>query len=143
MQQYVVPQFIEVEAKIFGPITARQFIICLIGGGFMFFAYKVADFSLFILKGLVIIVITGLFAFVKINGRAFHYFLLNLIQTVKKPRLRVWKKEELRITNYESRKKEKVKEGKQIEEKKPRKKLESSRLSDLSLVVDTGGAYRE
>ena len=75
MQQYVVPQFIEVEAKVFGPITARQFIICLIGGSFLFITYKLADFALFILEGLIIFVITALFAFIKINGRPFHYFL--------------------------------------------------------------------
>lgn len=142
MDQYVVPQFIEVEAKVFGPITARQFIICIIGGGFIFLAYKLADFTLFILEGLIIFIITGFFAFVKINGRPFHYFLLNLIQTFQRPSLRVWQKEvksqKLKVKSKEEKK------GEEVEEKvKSRKQLSPSRLSDLSLVVDTGGAYRE
>jgi hypothetical protein len=141
MDQYVVPQFIEIEAKIFGPITARQFIICLIGAGFMFLAYKLADFVLFILEGLIIFIITGFFAFVKINGRPFYYFLLNLIQTLQRPNLRVWQKEKLRIMNHELQ--EGKKKDEKIDEVKPGKRLSSSRLSDLSLVVDTGGSYRE
>ncbi|KKS92044.1 MAG: hypothetical protein UV69_C0039G0006, partial [Parcubacteria group bacterium GW2011_GWE2_43_12] len=32
MQQFVVPQFIDVEDKIIGPITVRQFIIIMVGG---------------------------------------------------------------------------------------------------------------
>lgn len=139
MEQFLVPQFIEVEPKIIGPITARQFIICLIGAGFLFLAYKLADFSLFVLLAFIIIIITFLFAFIPINGRPFHYFLLNLIQTFKKPSLRIWYKE-----------KEKEKELKQIEKKKeiiqvvePKKRLPSSRLTELSLIVDTGGSYRE
>jgi hypothetical protein len=140
--QFVVPQFIEVEAKVIGPITARQFIILLIGAGFMFLAYKLADFTLFILEGLIIFIITGTFAFVKINGRPFHYFLLNLIQTLKKPKLRVWQKEELQITTHKLRKEKKKKEEKFEGEVKPRKQLNPSRLSELSLVVDTGGAYK-
>ncbi len=139
MEQFLVPQFIEVEPKIIGFITARQFIICLVGAGFLFLAYKLADFSLFILLGIIIVIITFLFAFIPINGRPFHYFLLNLIQTLKKPSLRVWYKE-----------KEKEKELKPKEEKKeiiravePKRQLPPSRLSELSLIVDTGGSYRE
>ncbi|TSC80302.1 MAG: hypothetical protein G01um101429_152 [Parcubacteria group bacterium Gr01-1014_29] len=33
MQQFQVPQFIEVEDKIFGPLTTKQFFYLLGGGG--------------------------------------------------------------------------------------------------------------
>ena len=48
MQQFVIPQFIDVEDKIIGPITVRQFIIMLAGGGLVFISYKLSDFTLFL-----------------------------------------------------------------------------------------------
>jgi len=48
MDQFVVPQFIDVEDKIFGPVTTRQFVILLIAGLIIFIAFKLADITLFI-----------------------------------------------------------------------------------------------
>ena len=142
MQQFVVPQFIDIEPKIIGPITARQFILIMVGMGLMFLAYKTADLTLFVMEAILIILVVGTFAFVKINGRPFHFFMLNVIQTFKKPKIRVWAKQVLP---------EKVIKGKKIKGEKaeavrppvPPKKLPRARLSDLALLVNTGGVYRE
>lgn len=139
MQQFVVPQFIEVEDKIFGPITIRQFLILLVGGGIVFFAWRYGDLALF---ALVLALVGGLsliFAFVKVNGQTFHYFVLNIIQTMRKPGVRVWKKgfdrgelEYLRKLGSEP-----------AEEAAPKtKQPERRRIRDLALVVNTGGFYR-
>lgn len=136
--QFVVPQFIDIEPKVFGPITPRQFIILIVTGGLIFVAYKLSDFSLFILEAVVLFAIGGTLAFLKVNGRPIHYFLLNLIQTLKKPNLRIWRKEF--ILEKELKIKEKKEVGPIIA---PRKPLPISRLSEISLLVDTGGTYRE
>lgn len=81
MQQFVVPQFIDVEDKIFGPITTRQFVIMLVAGIIIFLAFRFGDFALFVFTLAVVGGIALLFAFVKVNGQQFHYFLLNLVQT--------------------------------------------------------------
>jgi hypothetical protein len=138
MQQFVVPQFIEVEDKIFGPITIRQFIILLVAGLTIFLAYRYGDFSLFV----TILVFVGgsalTFAFVKVNGQAFHFFLLNIIQTLRRPSLRVWNKtftkEEL---NY--LRKQKIEE---VEAPVESKTVKSRHIRDLALIVNTGGFYR-
>ena len=44
--KFVVPQFIENEARVFGPITVRQFLIILFAGFLIFVAYKLSDFAL-------------------------------------------------------------------------------------------------
>jgi len=138
MQQFVVPQFIDVEDKVIGPITVRQFIIMLVGFGLGFIAYKLADLALFLVEGIIIAVITLVVAFVKVNGRPIHYFLLNLVQTSMRSRLRVWNRiysdAELKIYS-----KEKVPVlPPQIVTKN---KVRASRLAELSLIVDTGGIY--
>src|SRR3989338_4385631 len=92
MEQFVVPQFIDVEDKVIGPITVRQFIILLSGSGLCFIAYKLSDFTLFLLETVFILVLTFVVAFVKVNGRPVHYFILNIIQTSKKPKIRIWQK---------------------------------------------------
>jgi len=137
MQQFTVPQFIDVESKIIGPITTRQFLIFLGAATIIGVSYKIFDFALFLTIGIVVFAVAGTFAFLKINGRPFHFFVLNLIQTWRRPSLRVWN----HILGYVERPDaiDVVKEEKIIVKKEP---FKSSRLADLALVVDTKGRYR-
>lgn len=138
--RFVVPQFIEIEPKIIGPITPRQFILLIIAGGLTFLFFKLLDFYIFIVVFVFLITpIFGAFIFLKINGRPFHYFVLNFIQTKRKPSLRVWQKEILNIKEFKL--KEKNKE--EIRPSQVKKPLPRGRLSELSLIVDTGGKYQE
>jgi len=137
MQQFVVPQFLDVESKIIGPLTVRQFLIFIVGAGLIFIVFKLATFWMAAIEGLLIFAITGIFAFLKINGRPFHFFLVNMLMTLKRPTQKIWKKEWNPADFVQEKKKEK--ERKIV----VKKRLTKSRLSDLSLVVDTGGAYRE
>ncbi|MBI3291147.1 PrgI family protein [Candidatus Falkowbacteria bacterium] len=139
MQQFVVPQFIDVEDKIIGPITVRQFIILLTGGGLCFVAYKLSDFALFVIETVIILLITFVIAFIKINGRPIHYFLLNLFETLRRPRLRVWQK---LFSASELRGYSRIKEMKQPPQIKTKNKVRASRLAEMSLIVDTGGVYQ-
>ncbi|MEA1962866.1 MAG: PrgI family protein, partial [Patescibacteria group bacterium] len=135
MQQFTVPQFIDVEDKIIGPITARQFIIMFFGFMLMIVCYKFFDFSLFLGSSIAIFAISGVFAFFKVNGMPFHFFVLNFIQTSKKPKKRVWINEGENI----------IEDAKKIiKEYAPitKKHISASRLSELALIVDTSGAYR-
>ncbi len=137
MMQFTVPQFIDVEDKIFGPITVRQFIIMLVTALLIALSYRLFDFALFIVAGLFLFTIGTTFAFVKINGAAFHFFLLNLIETLKKPRLRIWRKDDTLKAGLEFD---------NLPEKKPvvisARQYSQSRLNELSLIVDTQGSYQ-
>lgn len=141
MQMFTVPQFIDAEDKIIGPITVRQFIICLAGLIVIAISYKLFDFGLFVVIGILCFAIFGSLAFVKINGRPFHFFVLNFIQTTKKPGLRIWNhKNSLKdlIVSEEN-------DGREIQESRkiPAKlRPAGSRLNELSLIVDTKGMYK-
>ncbi|OGH69117.1 MAG: hypothetical protein A3I29_00210 [Candidatus Magasanikbacteria bacterium RIFCSPLOWO2_02_FULL_44_11] len=141
MNQFMVPQFIDVEDKIFGPITTRQFITLLVGGLLIFISFKTADTTLFIVLLALIGGLTLLLAFVKINGQPFHFFLLNITQTTfSRPRRRVWNK------YYKAGElKDLIAEGMPEalgETKIAAKTLSHSRIRDLSLMVNTGGYYK-
>ena len=134
MEKFLVPQYIDIEPKIIGPVTVRQFIEMMICAMIDFIMYKLFFFNTFVLLGLLNTAIWLIIAFFKINGMPFHYFMLNLIQTLKKPKLRVWQKIKIKALPVEEKKEEVV--------KVPTKEfIGKSKLSDLSLLVDTGGAY--
>ncbi|MDD4995289.1 MAG: PrgI family protein [Patescibacteria group bacterium] len=138
-EKFVVPQFIDVEDKIFGPITTRQFVILLVDGLFVFIAFKLLEKILFIPAAILLLGAGGLLAFIKVNGMPFHFFLLNIIQTMKRPSLRVWDKtpSNTELRAYIS--KPEVKAAPVPPKKEP---LTTSRLSELSLIVNTGGLYK-
>ena len=140
MQQFTVPQFIDVEDKVFGPITVRQFVIILVCFLCSALAYKLADFALFLTLAFGFFIIGGIVAFLRINGRPFHYFVLNAIQTFKKPKIRVWNNR-LSKTEKEMRGVETLK-IKQVARLQRKPLYARSKLAEVSLIVDTGGVYQ-
>lgn len=140
-QQYTVPQFIEREPKILGPLTVRQFLLMLVAVGLVFASYKLADLALFAVEAIIIIGVFALFAFAKVNGRPFHHFVLSILKISRRPKVRVWDRKGTAVSQRTDQKK---KEQKPIKvEALSRKVLPTSKLSKLSLTVDTGGAYKE
>ena len=69
----------------------------------------------------------------------FHFFVLNFIQTSKRPNLRVW-------NNYYGKKvylkDEKEDVMQDLPQSAPPKSFTASRLAELSLIVDTQGGYK-
>lgn len=137
--QFVVPQFIDVEDKIIGPITTRQFIMGVVVALFLFLAYRFADITLFIIEAVVMIGFYALIAFVKVNGQPFYYFILHIIRSLRRPSLRVWDKEDTFLQFKIAADKQAVSV---INLPVQRKKFVEQELSSLSLLVDTGGRYR-
>jgi hypothetical protein len=91
--RFEVPQFIDIEDKIFGPLTFKQFIYVAGGGGLCYATYKF--FPIFIAIP-VIIAIAGLsyaLAFYKLNGQAFITVGQAFLVYLTKNKLYVWKKE--------------------------------------------------
>jgi len=137
--QFIVPQFIDIEPKIIGPITPRQFVTFIIVGFLIFVTYKLANFITFIFLFVIYVTVGAILAFARVNGRPIHWFFITLLQTAKKPKIRIWMKEAVATKIIEFKEKKKV----QLSLAKPRRELPKAKLSDLSLLVDTGGAYRE
>lgn len=139
MDQFTVPQFIDSEDKILGPITARQFIIMLVVLMTDALVFKLAPFVWFLVIGVPLFAVGVIVAFVQINGQPFHFFLLNIIQTFRRPGLRVWDKN---LTDTELRALM-AKPPEAPPPEVPRKgPLDRSRLQELTLVVNTGGSYK-
>ena len=137
-EKFLVPQFIDNEDKILGPITVRQFLICLGATFIIFIEYRLLTLPYFIVAVIPTAGIAALFSFVKINGQPFHVFFINFVQTRTRANLRVWHKE---LTSGELKAIiAKPPEVKTIVSA-PKSRPESTRLRDLALTVNTGGVY--
>jgi len=136
--RYTVPQFIDAEDKILGPLTTRQFLILLCVALVDAILYKMLDLVAFLVFGVLLLIIGAIFAFFKVNGQPFHFFLLNMIQTLRRPAIRTWDK---LANDMELREFIKV-----IPPPPPKKRLRKeplggTKLAELSMVVNTGGVY--
>ncbi len=90
MSQFQVPQFIDVEDKIFGPLTLKQFVYVAGGAGLSFVLWKtLASFVALPLIGIVAGLSIAL-AFFKINNRPFVIILEAAFMFVTHSRLYLW-----------------------------------------------------
>lgn len=136
MNQFLVPQFIDVEPKILGPLTLRQFIIAVIGIVFAVISYKFADLALFVVELIIIATLVILFAFIKINGQPFHFFLLNIFCVLVGSNIRIWTKNTDIVHAVE------MADSKKEDQVIQKEEIKSQKLSELSLLLDTGGAFQ-
>ena len=128
--QHQVPQFIDIEDKIFGPLTAKQFFYILGGAAIIFIMYVYLQLWLVIILGVPIAAFAGSLAFLKINGQPFIKILGSAIDYGSSARLYLWKKSPPSSTlGVESPKTPSVFPG-------ATPKLTQSKLQDLSWSLD-------
>lgn len=90
--KFRVPQFIDMEDKIFGPLTLKQFAYILGAGGFSFIIWTFMPIK--IIAIILIIPVAGLFialAFVQVNGRPFVDILENFMRYYTSSKIYTWK----------------------------------------------------
>ena len=94
MRQFDVPQFIDVEDKIFGPLTLKQFVYLLGGASAVFVLYAFLPFVFVILLGLPVAGFAAALAFYKVNERPFIAVAASALSYYLGSRLYIWKKGE-------------------------------------------------
>lgn len=136
MQQFQVPQFIDVEDKILGPITMRQFFIMLIPFGTGILLYFVLKFWIMIIITVPVTIGAAIFAFYKPYGMKFSRFFSSFIAYSIKPHMYLWRREEQARVVFESAAKETHAKG-------SGKAIGKGNLKAKKSTVETGSAYRE
>ncbi len=91
--QFQVPQFIEVEDKIFGPLTFRQFIYIGGGVGLSYILYRVLPLLLALPLVMGVLGLAAALAFMQFNGRPFILAVENAFYFILHPRLYLWNNE--------------------------------------------------
>lgn len=107
--QFQVPQFIEIEDKIIGPLTLKQFIYLAGTAGLAYVSYALIPFqAIGILFAVAFLSFGGLLSFYKHNNRPFIKLISSVFYYYTKPQLYIWKprkKEEdkkLDISNFKT-----------------------------------------
>lgn len=91
--QFSVPQFVEVEDKIIGPLTLKQFFILLAGAGGIFVLYQlIPSFILFLLAALPVGAVAVILAFGQFNGRSLGALALSAMGFFSESRSFVFRK---------------------------------------------------
>lgn len=86
-----VPQFIDVEDKLFGPFTFSEFAYLIGGGGLIFIIYKIMPLWIAIFFIIPTAVLSGLLVFYKINNKPFIFYLQAGLTYYMSSKLYVWK----------------------------------------------------
>lgn len=89
--RFQVPQFIEVEDKIFGPLTLKQFIYLAGSAGVIGMLWVWLPFFWVIVIGGPIAALGAALAFLKINERPFPLILESMVGYVTSNHLYLWK----------------------------------------------------
>ena len=132
--QYAVPQFTDVEDKLIGPFTLKQFLFVVATGGIILFFYSILGLSLFFFGFAIPIGLLGLgLTFGKLNGRTIYSYIGSFISFLTRPQVRIFKRIEPEISTTSLQKSNKANlnlNSNQIEEQT------GSRLKKLAYLLD-------
>lgn len=96
--RYRVPQNIDMEDKIIGPLTMAQFLSVMIGGMVIYVAFITLAVSapwLFWLISIPVGLFTVVFSFMKVQDQPFPKFLTSVLLYLVRPKVRIWQKDAL------------------------------------------------
>ena len=149
MLQYKIPQNVEIEDSIIGPITMRQLIIIAVGGGTAYVFYIVLAPTYYIETWgppvFFFSILTVCVAFVSIKGIRFVRWIFLMIEAFMMPRQRMWDKEESTQFLFpqagsikkETKIKKKTEQSKEEEEEETNQLDELTKSLNLSEAIDS------
>lgn len=87
-----VPQFIDIEDRIIGPFTLKQFGYLAAGAVVVGIFYMIFELWIVIIFGIPVFALSGALAFYTKNGRPFIYYAMSFLGYGVKQHIYVWKK---------------------------------------------------
>ena len=131
--QFKVPQFLEIEDKIFGPFTFKEFAYLAGGGGICFVLYKAIGLFWGFIPILFVAGLAGLLTFYKPNNKPFVNMLEAGFAFLLQDKLYIWKRRQQEVQSRGPR----VVAGNKDEVMNQHiAKLNGSKLRDLAWSLD-------
>lgn len=134
------PQYIDIEDKVAGPLTAKQLMWMFGMGAALLLVWGIFDQTTFIISAVPIVAFFCAFAFYKPQGQPLIKFIIWGAIFSFRPKSYVWKRE------YEQKKKEKRKEADGISEiirkQDEKKNVLAENIEGLSKTLDSEGKER-
>ena len=124
-----VPQFIDIEDKIVGPLTAKQLGWLAMGFVILLILYGFLDRSAFIISAVLVAVIFGALAFYKPYNQPLIIFIIFSILFIIRPKMYVWHRTSEKIQKISPKNQETTLV-------KTRKKIDTQKIAEISRLVD-------
>ncbi len=132
--RYQLPQFIEMEDKLIGPFSLKQFLYLIFVPAFCWGLQYFVRLPYVILVGVIFFPTALLLAFYKPNGRSFTDAIKGLLRYIRRPQTYVWRRAPVVTkTSPQTKKQQKIK----INSDKSNKKLKD--FKKLAETLDKGG----
>jgi hypothetical protein len=96
--QFKVPQFIDIEDKVFGNLTFRQFAYLAGGAGFGYLSIKILPTYLSLVVTPIFVAFALALAFFKYNDKPFIHVLESLIKFYTRSRLYLWHRHDTSVS---------------------------------------------
>src|SRR3989338_2697311 len=95
--QFKVPQFLEIEDKIFGPFTFKQFVYLVGGAGICYILFKLLGIWLGAIPILAIAGLSAALVFYRPNGKPFINMIEAGLKYAMQNKLYIWKRHQIKI----------------------------------------------
>ncbi len=128
--QFRVPQFIDIEDRIVGPLTAKQLGWLAAGGVMLLVLWNVLDTAGFYVSVVFVAFIFGSLAFFKPNDQPLPFFIASSIIFLFKPKNYIWKKE------ADNPNKTKVVAKRKSQSQTIRKSITQEQIQQISKILD-------
>lgn len=130
--QFKVPQFLEIEDKIFGPFTFKEFIYLAGGGGICFVLYKLLGLFWGAIPILIVAGFSGMLTFYRPNNKPFLDLLEAGFNFTLQSKLYIWKRRQVKIRHDAPQTSKEV----QNEAIRENMRLSGNKLRDLAWSLD-------
>lgn len=134
--EYQVPQFIEVESKVVGSLTLRQFIYVAGGAGLCIVFFTSLPFIFALLLSVPVIALAVALSFYKMNGKPFIEILEAAFNYYTRSKLFLWKHEDMSVGARNSAAAEAASAEKASMPQRGTPKLTRGKLSELAWSLD-------
>lgn len=139
--QFQVPQFVDVEDKIFGPLTVKQFLMFVVNALIIAAFYVALPLPLMVAATIPTTIFFLLLAFYTVNGRSFLWYLFSVFHYLLTGKLFLWERRgetpKIRISSASARETALVRRGVRLSDR--RGPTTESRIQQLARILDTSG----
>ncbi len=129
--RFEIPQFINVQDKIFGPFSFRQTLYLVGGGGIVYAIYRTLPSIFMLILGVPVAALSIALVFYKPNGRDFLDMMEAAFVYAMSEKFYLWRRREPKQKANVERKKARILSPGELPEENPRKKI-----SDLAWSLD-------
>ena len=133
--QFKVPQFLDIEDKLFGPFTFKEFVYLAGGAGLCFVIYKLLGLFFGAIPILIVAAIAIALAKYRPNNRPFIEMIEAAFNYLMQSKLYIWKRRKNKVKNDKSKVVSENNES-NIIENRDTTRLSGNKLRDLAWSLD-------